>query len=306
MAERAARNASSLYAGIFGPAEEIKQASGEAQSQPHAAAPHPTGDERDRARARAVAEAYGELDPESLDTDEMDEPRTHHPRKKPRKAQSTSASALVRSMNADYDPAVPNDYTQFRAFMNERRHRHADANGSALGRPPARPNQDVRAASTESTPRPPRSNSTVEEKRREVAAIAAKFAPASKPEPRPSSSVDPSHRPDPARFAERLMERYGYKKGEGIGAEGNKGMVRPLEARVAKRGTARGVIVNRDRDETAIAREMYGEPSEIVAFDLALDSDSGAAQGLQQDVGDLCAEHGYVHRAILHPMPGLE
>ena len=152
-----------------------------------------------------------------------------------------------------------------------------------------RPIQDISAVPTELAPRPPRSNTTIEEKRREVAAIAAKFAPASKPEPHPSPSVDPAHRPDPARFAERLMERYGYKKGEGIGAEGNKGMVRPLEARVAKRGTARGVIVNRDRDEAAIAREMYGEPSEVVAFDLALDSDSDVAQNLQQEIGGFCA-----------------
>lgn len=85
------------------------------------------------------------------------------------------------------------------------------------------------------------------------------------------------------------MERYGYKKGEGIGAEGNKGVVRPLEARVAKRGTARGIIVNRDRDEASIAREMYGDPSEVVAFDLAVDPDSDAAQNLQQEVGMCCA-----------------
>ena len=126
---------------------------------------------------------------------------------------------------------------------------------------------------------------------------------------RPPSPDD--HTPDPTKFAERLMERYGYKQGEGLGAEGNKGMVRPLEARATKRGAARGTIVNRNPDEAhAQARAQYGEPSEVIVLDHVLDTEAVITRDTPQEIGTylgayaarLCEEHGYVDRVVLHPM----
>ncbi|WFD24340.1 hypothetical protein MEQU1_003039 [Malassezia equina] len=78
-----------------------------------------------------------------------------------------------------------------------------------------------------------------------------------------------AHPFDAATFAERLMAKYGYKEGEGLGAEGNKGITTPLLATKVpgKRGVQRGAIVNHNKDETqeeTLAR--YGEPSEVIVL----------------------------------------
>lgn len=134
----------------------------------------------------------------------------------------------------------------------------------------------------------------LENKKSAAAAIAAKLASMHKPAPLAGgiaastsgtpATEEPKHRPDPAKFAERLMQKYGYKAGEGIGAEGNKGIVHALEAAKEAESKAKkpkfqteetranvkamGKIVNSNFDSRQQEeRERFGEPSEIVLLE---------------------------------------
>jgi splicing factor 45 len=95
----------------------------------------------------------------------------------------------------------------------------------------------------------------------------------------PAASADaaPPKPRDQKGFAKRMMEAQGWVAGQGLGAEGNKGISQPLMAAKAKDGqrwkgkeestntstAARGMILN---PEAAAARkkerEQYGEVSD--------------------------------------------
>ncbi|WFC99329.1 hypothetical protein MYAM1_002073 [Malassezia yamatoensis] len=94
-------------------------------------------------------------------------------------------------------------------------------------------------------------------------------------------------------FAERLMEKYGYKKGQGLGSEGNKGIINPLEMLKAQKGAPRGTIVNRDQDEAAIARDQYGEPSDVIVLSSALDLELHLSSELSQEIAGRLEERDY-------------
>ena len=273
------------------------------------------------------------------------------------------------NLDADYDPAIPNEYAVYIALVKDRRRRRSewqqwahedeederperlrkfapppsygapsssvpamdvdDAVGAPSGAPPAPrapsppppgPPPVPPARFAPPGPPPPRppgmtdapTPSVLDKKKQAAAAIAAAFSQPKRADPTPYRPPPPDdHTPDPTKFAERLMERYGYKQGEGLGAEGNKGMVRPLEARATKRGAARGTIVNRNPDEAhAQARAQYGEPSEVIVLDHVLDTEADITRDTPQEIGTylgayaahLCEEHGYVDRVVLHPM----
>ena len=318
--------------------------------------------EKDRARALSAAEERGDLLQEDVDVDDVNEFYVKNPRRvcpwltqKHRRKRPVPASALALNLDADYDPAIPNDYTQYKALVKDQRRRRAAWQGwtdgeeeddreythrfrqfapppsytsttgtGALqggsssaaeapyrpilpepshlgtdpscaaghprppGPPPVRPCPPGPPPARPGAPGPPpppppsllHAKEVVEQKRHEASMIASRFAAQSG-----SPSPEPAHRPDPARFAERLMEKYGYREGEGLGAEGNKGMTRPLEARLAKRGSARGTIVNRNRDEAALAKAKFGDPSEVIVLDSALDLTSDVPPELPQEMG---------------------
>ncbi|WFD28352.1 hypothetical protein MNAN1_003362 [Malassezia nana] len=115
-------------------------------------------------------------------------------------------------------------------------------------------------------------------------------------------TVSSDHPLDAATFAERLMARYGYKQGEGLGAEGNKGITTPLVAVQAPgtKGLKRGTIVNHNKDQTqeeSLAR--YGQPSEVIVltgFPLSMSHEE-----LRQTILDACSQHGFVHKILLYP-----
>jgi len=155
----------------------------------------------------------------------------------------------------------------------------------------------------------------LESKKSAAEAIAAKLASMHKPAAPARGFVastsaslpteEAKHRPDPAKFAERLMEKYGYKAGEGIGAEGNKGIVHALEAAKeaeskAKRqryqqeetranSRAMGKIVNTNFDpRQQEERERFGEPSETVLLENVVTLDE-IDDDLQKEMRKLAA-----------------
>ncbi|PWN49165.1 hypothetical protein IE53DRAFT_346291 [Violaceomyces palustris] len=128
------------------------------------------------------------------------------------------------------------------------------------------------------------------------------------------------HRPDPAGFAARLMAKYGYKKGEGIGAEGNKGILQPLTAEKSSSSPsgshagggrkgggwnlasqARGHIVNANADEKAVAdKNRFGDPSEVVLLENMVD-ENDLDDDLPGEIGEECSKHGIVQRVFIYP-----
>lgn len=158
-----------------------------------------------------------------------------------------------------------------------------------------------------------------------AAAIAARLAKAAPTEsvalPQEATS---SVRLDPATFAERLMMKQGWKKGEALGAEGNKGILDPILAQKVEMertrlrndqsgggsgnghdsnstGT-RGTLVNALEDERRREyRQRYGEPSEVILLEDMIAGDEDIDDELPGEIGEECAKHGYVERVFIWP-----
>ncbi|EXJ58684.1 hypothetical protein A1O7_06113 [Cladophialophora yegresii CBS 114405] len=149
-------------------------------------------------------------------------------------------------------------------------------------------------------------------------------------EPEALDSEDPdqprSKRPGQVGFAERLMAKYGWSKGQGLGAQGT-GIINPLYAKADKRkkradaegggyatpaGTGR--ILGGQRSRTAEAEEegKFGAMSEVIRLEgmlTGLDLDDELAQGeggIMQEIGEECGDkYGSVERVYIH-RPGSE
>lgn len=121
-----------------------------------------------------------------------------------------------------------------------------------------------------------------------------------------------SRRPGQKGFAERLMSKYGWSKGKGLGADGS-GIVNPLRVQVEKRKKksdaegggfrdppgARGVIIGGKRNIPKQDPEVgkFGEMSEVIVLrgmvdgmDLVEEVEGAGDGGLMQEIGDECAE----------------
>ncbi|KDN37652.1 hypothetical protein K437DRAFT_276499, partial [Tilletiaria anomala UBC 951] len=184
------------------------------------------------------------------------------------------------------------------------------------------------------------STSTYEAQKSAAAAIAAKLSQmqGSKPDKPPAfqpaaaatsltatDTDEAKHRPDPAGFAARLMEKYGYKKGEGIGAQGNKGIVQPLEASKAEQGAqqrryalphgnaddantkanlhAMGKIVNNNADPRQEEEQRrFGDPSETILLENMVAVED-IDDELQDEIREECSKHGIVERVFIYPVP---
>jgi splicing factor 45 len=130
-----------------------------------------------------------------------------------------------------------------------------------------------------------------------------------------------SKRPGQAGFAERLMSKYGWSKGQGLGAQGT-GIINPLYAKADKRKkksdaegggfatpTATGKILGGNKSKAAQAEEegKFGAMSEVIRLEgmlTGLDLDDELAQGeggLMQEIGEECGDkYGSVQRVYIH------
>lgn len=136
-----------------------------------------------------------------------------------------------------------------------------------------------------------------------------------------STDTPRSNRPGQAGFAERLMSKYGWAKGQGLGAQGT-GIINPLYAKAEKRKkksdaegggfatpTAMGKILGGNKSKSAQAEEVgkFGAMSEVIRLDgmldgLDLDEELQRGEGgIMQEIGEECGEkYGSVQRVYIH------
>ncbi len=128
-----------------------------------------------------------------------------------------------------------------------------------------------------------------------------------------------SSRPGQAGFAERLMAKYGWSKGKGLGAQGT-GIINPLYAKADKRKkksdaegggfvmpASTGKILGGNKSKAAQAEEegKFGAMSEVIRLEgmlTGLDLDDELTQGgLMQEIGEECGDkYGSVERVYIH------
>lgn len=121
-----------------------------------------------------------------------------------------------------------------------------------------------------------------------------------------SAEAPRSNRPGQAGFAARLMAKYGWEKGSGLGASGG-GILKPLQAKVEKqkkrsdaegggiRNKGRGTILAESRKDgdQSNAHGKFGPMSEVIVLDQmvdGLDVDAEMEDGLMQEIGEECGE----------------
>ena len=130
-----------------------------------------------------------------------------------------------------------------------------------------------------------------------------------------SGDAPRSLRPGQKGFAERLLAKYGWTKGSGLGASGS-GIVNPLKVKVEKQkkkpdseggGFAgprgRGKIIGGSKKSQEEGK--FGPMSEVIVLhgmvdglDLDAELDGGQDGGLMQEIGEECAEK--VRRIVRH------
>lgn len=127
-----------------------------------------------------------------------------------------------------------------------------------------------------------------------------------------------TNRPGQKGFAERLMNKYGWSKGSGLGADGS-GIVNPLHVQVQKRKKkpdsegggfampATGKIVGGKRN-TPSGNDVgkFGAMSEVIRLK-GMVGETGTEDegGLIQEIGEECAEkYGRVERVFIWRQPG--
>ncbi|CAI7629026.1 unnamed protein product [Penicillium pancosmium] len=140
------------------------------------------------------------------------------------------------------------------------------------------------------------------------------------------STAPRSLRPGQKGFAERLLSKYGWTKGSGLGADGS-GIAKPLQVKVEKRKkrpdsegggfvtpSGRGTIIGGKR-KGGEDPGKFGSMSEVVVLrgmldGMDLDTElSGEGGGLMQEIGEECSEkYGsvervYVARDVGTPVP---
>ncbi|KAL8908645.1 MAG: hypothetical protein Q9207_000733, partial [Kuettlingeria erythrocarpa] len=131
-----------------------------------------------------------------------------------------------------------------------------------------------------------------------------------------------SLRPGQRGFAERLMSKYGWTKGSGLGAEGT-GIVNPLRVQIEKQKKkpdsegggfvgpgGRGRIIGSKKPGSKLDSEggKWGTMSEVVilrgmlrGLDLDAEMERAADGGLMQEIGDECGEkYGRVERVFIN------
>lgn len=129
---------------------------------------------------------------------------------------------------------------------------------------------------------------------------------------------------DPSTFAERLMMKQGWRKGEALGAEGNKGILDPLlaqkiELERAKQysknhqkgdnrdkgramNSARGTIINPQEEQKRQEEiQRYGEVSEVILLENMVANDEDIDDDLPGEIGEECEKYGKIERVFIWP-----
>ncbi len=141
-------------------------------------------------------------------------------------------------------------------------------------------------------------------------------------EPEEESTSEPaarSLRPGQKGFAERLMSKYGWTKGSGLGADGA-GIVNPLRVQVEKQKKkpdsegggfvapgGRGKILGGKKQGKSETTGKFGAMSEVVALygmvdgmDLDAELEGLGDGGIMQEIGEECGEkYGRVERVFI-------
>ncbi|KIX04661.1 uncharacterized protein Z518_05531 [Rhinocladiella mackenziei CBS 650.93] len=213
---------------------------------------------------------------------------------------------------------IPDDTTGEDAYLRRIRMSQAQQAQPPLPPPPAinpPPGQITRAPIRYNLP------SASEEIPSSEAEWEEKLAESEQAEENTNSDEPRSKRPGQAGFAERLMSKYGWSKGQGLGAQGT-GIINPLYAKVDKRkkksdaegggyaapaGT--GKIMGGYKSKAAQVEEegRFGAMSEVVRLEgmlngLNLDDELTQEEGgILQEIGEECSEkYGSVKRVYIH------
>ena len=118
----------------------------------------------------------------------------------------------------------------------------------------------------------------------------------------PPSDEPRSLRPGQKGFAERLMSKYGWSKGSGLGANGS-GITTALRMQLEKQNKRegestlgpRGKIVGGKRKEASEEKGKFGAMSSVVVLagmvdGMDLDEEIEGSGGLMQEIGEECGE----------------
>jgi splicing factor 45 len=128
-----------------------------------------------------------------------------------------------------------------------------------------------------------------------------------KDEEEPDANAPRSLRPGQKGFAERLLSKYGYTKGSGLGATGS-GMVKPLQVQVEKRKkrpdsegggfvtpAGRGKIIGSKQTDQYASK--FGPMCEVIilrgmldGMDIDSELEGSRDGGLMQEIGEECNE----------------
>ena len=126
-----------------------------------------------------------------------------------------------------------------------------------------------------------------------------------------------SSRPGQSGFAERLLSKYGWSKGQGLGAQGT-GIINPLYAKADKRKkksdaegggfatpAATGKILGGTKSK-AEEQGKFGAMSEVIRLEnmldgMDLDEELRRDDGIMQEIGEECGEkYGSLERVYIH------
>lgn len=116
-----------------------------------------------------------------------------------------------------------------------------------------------------------------------------------------------SLRPGQKGFAHRLLAKYGWTKGSGLGADGS-GIVNPLHVVASKKKeeAGRGKIIDQNKKRKNEDEGKFGKMTEVVVLRgmlKGIDREEIASGELRQEIGEECGEkYGRVERVCIHDM----
>lgn len=125
--------------------------------------------------------------------------------------------------------------------------------------------------------------------------------PTSEAQPEDDMSPERSLLPGQKGFATRLMSKYGWKAGTGLGAEST-GIVQPLRAVASKSKdlAGRGKIIDKNKRPQDDGGR-FGKTSEVIVLRGMVDGMQGEDEAtILQDIGEEChAKYGHVERVFI-------